>query len=145
MDHLELRAEPASFPTGTTLQLVPYVNGISLLAHRTAPRRTKAGPHRLPADATSLAEDGHAGLALFEGRDLSPLRPGADPETTAVLGCGCGDTYCYPVLATISGADGAVTWDVAGMVLTFDARQYEQALRAAERAARPGARDAPRR
>ena len=120
MDVLDLRFEPANFPTGADQQLVPFINGESLLAMSVSQRNTKTVP-------------GHAGLAVYDGDvpELSGLEPQQEPHETAVLGCICGDAYCSPVLATISVKRDAVVWSVAGREFVFERRQYERAIRTA--------------
>ncbi len=129
MDVLDLRLEPAAFATGEELQVVPYVNGRSLLEIPVEAARTKAGPKRRAPVAARLG-DGHAGIGVAAGAppDLSGLRPGQQAHDAPVLGCACGVTGCSPVRATIAADGDAVTWSVAGREFRFDRRQYLRAL-----------------
>jgi hypothetical protein len=134
VDVLELRFEPASFSTGADRQVVPYVNGTSLLTLSLPVRRTKAGPKRRSDRHVRLA-DGHAGLAVIDGTapDLADLAPRREPHEAAVLGCECGDTGCSPVMATIRGDASTVTWSLGSRAFRFSRDQYERALAAADR------------
>jgi hypothetical protein len=63
-------------------------------------------------------------------------------EKTALLGCGCGEVGCSPLMARITVTDDTVTWDEFEQPtrpgwdydgfgpFTFDRAQYEQALMA---------------
>jgi hypothetical protein len=128
MDRIEFRREEASFATAAQAQIVPYVNGTSLLSLPVQRKRTKAGPNRR-ARLEPLG-DGHAGLAV-PAPELAELRAPDVPREAPVLGCSCGVTECSPLIALIAADDKAVTWSVGGHVFRFGRAEYERALRAA--------------
>jgi hypothetical protein len=73
---------------------------------------------------------GGAGARLYEG----------DDEKVQLLGCGCGEVGCSPLLARVTVSDETVTWDEFEQPtreewdyselgpFTFDRAQYERAL-----------------
>jgi hypothetical protein len=75
---------------------------------------------------------GGRGTPMFEG----------DEEKTALLGCGCGEVGCSPLLARVTVTDETVTWgefeqptrpdwDYESLgPFTFERAQYERALMA---------------
>jgi hypothetical protein len=77
----------------------------------------------------------------FLGGQGTPMFDGAE-EKTALLGCGCGDVGCSPLMARITVTDETVTWDEFEQPtrpdwdyddfgpFTFDRAQYERALMA---------------
>jgi hypothetical protein len=77
----------------------------------------------------------------FLGGQGTPMFEGSE-EKTALLGCGCGEVGCSPLMARITVTDESVTWedfeqptrpgwDYEGLgPFKFDRAQYEQALMA---------------
>jgi hypothetical protein len=75
----------------------------------------------------------------FLGGQGTPMFTGAE-EKTALLGCGCGDVGCSPLMARVTVTDETVTWDDFEQPtrpdwdyedfgpFTFDRTQYERAL-----------------
>ena len=73
---------------------------------------------------------GGQGTPMFEGNE----------ERTALLGCGCGEVGCSPLMARITVTDDTVTWDQFEQPtrpdwdydnfgpFTFERAQYERAL-----------------
>jgi hypothetical protein len=116
--NLELRVEDG-------WQLVPYIDGESLLDSAALGKRTKAGgPPR------AYRGKGHAGLHVESlTSDLREFRPCSVVRDIPVLGCECGDTYCDPVFATLSKDESTITWELPGrLVVEFDRQQYDDAL-----------------
>jgi len=85
---------------------------------------------------------GYARLDLagqFLGGQGTPMFDGSD-EKTALLGCGCGDVGCSPLMARVTVNDDTVTWDHFEQPtrpswdydsfgpFIFDRAQYERAL-----------------
>ncbi len=120
LDVIAFSVARSEFPTGADYEIVPVINGRSLLDIPAPARRTKAGPRSRPGASLALRE-AHAGLAVFEGSrpDLSTLEPTDHPHDAAVLGCVCGVTECGPVLATIRADGDTVSWSVAGREFHF--------------------------
>jgi len=77
----------------------------------------------------------------FLGGQGTPMFEGPE-EKTALLGCGCGEVGCSPLMARITVTDDTVTWDEFEQPtrpgwdyesfgpFTFDRVQYERALMA---------------
>jgi hypothetical protein len=77
----------------------------------------------------------------FLGGQGTPMFEGSD-EKTALLGCGCGDVGCSPLLARVTVTDDTVTWDEFEQPtrpdwdyegfgpFEFERAQYERALMA---------------
>jgi hypothetical protein len=77
----------------------------------------------------------------FLGGQGTPMFDGAE-EKTALLGCGCGEVGCSPLMARVTVTDDTVTWDDFEQPtrpgwdyegfgpFTFDRAQYERALMA---------------
>lgn len=129
-DVLELKIQPAEFPTGATRQIVPYINGRSVSELHVESRKSQA---RRVGKRKGKTNGGHAGLAVQETTDLSDLRPKPGLTHQApVLGCICGEAWCDPVLAEISVSADAVIWRMPRLTFRFELRQYEEALRTAE-------------
>jgi hypothetical protein len=75
----------------------------------------------------------------FLGGQGTPMFEGTT-EKTALLGCGCGEVGCSPLMARITVTDDTVTWDRFEQPtrpdwdyddfgpFTFDRGQYERAL-----------------
>ena len=75
----------------------------------------------------------------FLGGQGTPMFEDSD-QKTALLGCGCGDVGCSPLMARVTVSDDTVTWsdfeqptrpewDYDGFgPFTFDRGQYERAL-----------------
>jgi hypothetical protein len=79
----------------------------------------------------------------FLGGRGTPMFSGSE-EKTALLGCGCGEVGCSPLMARVTVTEDTVTWadfeqptrpewdyDSFGP-FTFDRGQYERALMAIE-------------
>jgi len=75
----------------------------------------------------------------FLGGQGTPMFDGSG-EKTALLGCGCGEVGCSPLMARVTVAEGTVTWEDFEQPtrpdwnyegfgpFTFDRAQYERAL-----------------
>lgn len=132
VDVLQLRVEPAQFPSGAARQLVPYINGRSLLELHEQARTNKAGRGSKRGSRSGRRSSGQAGLAVYgPSVDVSDLRPEAADETP-VLGCVCGEAGCHPVMAEISASESVVTWRLRRLTFRFDRNQYDQALASAQ-------------
>lgn len=75
----------------------------------------------------------------FLGGPGSDLGCGA-PTKTVLLGCSCGETGCWPLMARVEADERLVRWsgfeqpfrpewDYGALAFTFDRGQYEAALR----------------
>ena len=137
MAEIEFRLRTEALGGGEVVTVTPFVNGVSLVD---LARRVEAGPARA-AGQPDLAGS-YAGLAVH-GRRWQDWYSGADPQlyanTACLLGCGCGETGCWPLLATISFDDDTVTWhdfrtghrdwDLGALgPFVFSRAQYEAAL-----------------
>jgi hypothetical protein len=79
----------------------------------------------------------------FLGGQGTPMFTGSD-EKTALLGCGCGEVGCSPLMARVTVTDETVVWDDFEQPtrpdwdyegfgpFTFDRSEYERALMAIE-------------
>ncbi|MFC0627089.1 hypothetical protein [Kribbella deserti] len=90
-------------------ELVPYVDGVSLLD------LVSAYEQKSRFDVPGA----YAGLKVesFKAGELADYllgKPrysfGDNPGAVALLGCDCGDTGCWPLLAQVLAEDGVVTW-----------------------------------
>lgn len=133
------------FPDGLR-QIEIKVNGVDfpeLVRHAELPSAEADAEEEIAGNYIGLVA-GYMRIDLagqFLGGQGTPMFEG-DDEKTALLGCGCGEVGCSPLMARVTVTDDTVTWDEFEQPtrpewdyqgfgpFTFDRAQYERALMA---------------
>jgi len=147
VDEVSFEFAPAGedFPDGLR-QIEIKVNGVDfpeLVRHAELPSAEADAEEEIAGNYIGLVA-GYMRIDLagqFLGGQGTPMFEG-DDEKTALLGCGCGEVGCSPLMARVTVTDDTVTWDEFEQPtrpewdyqgfgpFTFDRAQYERALMA---------------
>ena len=145
MEHIEFRIVTEELGVGVFPTLVPHLNGVplpDLVGKAELPFARREGNPDLAGSYAGLLEDG---VRWPSGHYLGdPALSWFGDGDTVLLGCNCGDWGCWPFTAMVIVAEDTVNWsgyrtghrdwDYRELRdVTFDRRQYEQALRATAR------------
>jgi len=147
VDEVSFEFAPAGedFPDGLR-QIEIKVNGVDfpeLVRHAELPSAEADAEEEIAGNYIGLVA-GYMRIDLagqFLGGQGTPMFEG-DDEKTALLGCGCGEVGCSPLMARVTVTDDTVTWDEFEQPtrpewdyqgcgpFTFDRAQNERALMA---------------
>ena len=144
MNAIEFRLRTEALGVGEVVTVTPYVDGVSLVERARRVEARQAGKERDLAGS-------YAGLVVGRAR-WQDWYSGVRPQVwfgdgdSCLLGCGCGDTGCWPLTARVTVGVKTVVWagfrtghrewDLSALgPFTFARGAYEAALAAPTAAA----------